>query len=258
MTAAIPAVAERAAAGRLATGATSVQQAKQTLTGKKDSAPSKTGPGNVPDRKDSRISPERTSSANRDYGRGARPRRSPGPRTTARSMQPHVRVLVAEWLLAAILIAVTVPSEKGSKGYGQMMSTIMMRLTALTGLFFALTLIGTVQRAAKFAIWFGFIVDLGILYHATTSGSTKAIANVFKGQSIMTSSNGVTLASDFTSKDDPPQPTPYSPPGSGSGSNSGSGNSGSNSGTPGAYLNPNYPGGAGTTIPSAQIPGIPA
>lgn len=255
MTAAIPAVAERAAAGRLATGATSVQQAKQTLTGKKDSAPRKTGPGNVPDRKDSRISPERTSSANRDYGRGARPRRSPGPRTTARSMQPHVRVLVAEWLLAAILITVTVPAEKGGKGYPQMMTTIMMRLTALTGLFFALTLIGTVQRAAKFAIWFGFIVDLGILYHATTSGSTKAIANIFNGKSFLTS-GGVTLASDFTSKDTPPQPTPYSAPNSNS--NSGSGNNGGDTQSPGAYLNPNYPGGAGTTIPGAQIPGLPA
>jgi hypothetical protein len=140
-----------------------------------------------------------------------------------------------------------------------MMSTIMIRLTALTALFFSLTLIGTVQRAAKFAIWFGFIVDLGILYHATTSGSTKAIANIFSGKPILSSgTGGVTLAADFTSKDTPPQPTPYSAPNS---SNSGSGSGGDNGSgaqSPGAYLNPNYPGGAGTTIPGGQIPGLSA
>jgi hypothetical protein len=188
-------------------------------------------------------------------------------------MQPSVRILVVEWVLAAILITVTVPSEKGGKGYSEMMSTMMLRLSGLTGIFFALALIGTSQRAAKFSIYFGFIIDLGILYHAATSGSGTALSGIFTGKSILSSgegSGGVVLAADFQDKSEPPQPSPFggAPVVGTIGASGGSGSFGSaplggssggmSNGSGGAQLSPNYPGGPGSTIPTPGIPGIPA
>lgn len=184
------------------------------------------------------------------YGRGASPRRS-GPGST-RAMQPHARVLVAEWVLGVVLIVATVPAEKGPKGYPEMVSTIMLRLSALTGIFFALSLIGTAERVARFAMWFGLIVDLGIIFHATTTGSTKSITNVFSGKPLM--NGGVTLAGDFTSKDDPPQPTPFGSPGGSSGTSPANPGTSSGSGSGPASLSPNYPGGSSGTIPTPGVP----
>lgn len=256
MTAAIPA-AERVVAGRLAgpnANSGAVTQAKKTLTGKQESAPrKKTGPASVPDRGSRTSTATPTSSGTfGGYGRGARTPRRSSPRTSGRPMQPHVRVLVAEWMLAVILIVVTVPSEKGGKGYANMMTTLMLRLSGLTGIFFALSLIGTAQRAARFSIWFGFIIDLGILYHAASNRSGGTLAAIFTGKPILSESGGVTLAADFVDKSAPPQPTPFasspSAPSSGTGASTSSGGTGAN-------LSPNYPGAPGSTIPT---PGIPA
>lgn len=253
MTAAIPVAAERVAAGRVAGAASNagaVKQAKKSLTGS-DSASRKRAQDRVPARDDSRVSTARTSSVPGGHGGGARTRRR-GP-TSSRPLQPHVRVLVAEWLLAVILIAITVPSEKGSKGYPVMMGTIMLRLSALTGIFFALSLIGTAQRAARFAIWFGFLIDLGIIYHATTSGSTKALTAVFTGDSILSANSGTTLAADFQDATPPPQPTPF---GGNAAMPEGTPNPGGTGGSGGAELSPNYPGGSTGTIPTPGIPGV--
>lgn len=257
MTAAIPVAAERVAAGRVAGAAGNagaVSQAKKTLTGKNGSSANRQRESAPPERDNSRASTSGTSSPSSGHGRGARPRRS-GPRS-ARPMQPHVRVLVVEWLLAVILITVTVPSEKGGKGYPDMMATMMLRLSAATGIFFALSLIGTAQRAAKFAMWFGFIVDLGIIYHASTQRSGKALSALFTGQSILSDSGGATLAADFTDKSAPPQPTPFGGPAP-TGPAGGSVNTspGTSSGGGGAQLSPNYPGGPGSTIPTPGVPG---
>lgn len=244
MTAAIPVTAEKVASGRLASTAVgnsgSVQQAKKTLTGTsgtKHPKP-KSGPDSIPAKKGSRVSTPKTSSnSGSGHGRGAGPLRRTSPSKSGRAMQPHVRILVAEWVLAVLLIGVTVPSERGGKGYADMMGTMMLRLTGLTGIFFALSLIGTVQRAARFAIWFGFLIDLGIIYHATTSGSSKALASIFTGKSVLSTSGGATLAADFHDTSTPPQPTPY---GGGVGaSSSGTGGASANSG--GASFSPGSP-----------------
>lgn len=140
-------------------------------------------------------------------------------------------------MLAAVLIAVTVPAEKSGKSYADMMASLIMRLTGLTGIFFALSLVGTVERAAKFTIWFGFIIDLGIIYHATTSGSTKALASIFTGKSILP--GGQVLSADFSTPS-PSAPAPYTGGSGGSASTGGSGGAPSAGGT-GAAFSPGSP-----------------
>lgn len=77
------------------------------------------------------------------------------------------------------------------------MTTIMIRLSGLTGAFFALSLASEIPPARRFTMWFGLLIDLGIIYHASNTGAIKKIANVFGGKSIEPSS-GTTLASDYT------------------------------------------------------------
>jgi len=132
------------------------------------------------------------------HGRSGTGRRTKAPRSSAGT--PKIGVLIAEWLLAVVLIVVTVPMSGSTKGYQATITSIMMRLTGLTGIFFALALIGTSQKAARFPVWFGLIIDLGIIYHASASGGLKGTVALFSGQSITggTGQGGVQLAADFT------------------------------------------------------------
>src|SRR5215471_7924525 len=65
-------------------------------------------------------------------GRSGTGRRTKAPRASAGT--PKIGVLVAEWLLAVVLIVVTVPISGSTKGYQATITSIMMRLTGLTGI----------------------------------------------------------------------------------------------------------------------------
>jgi hypothetical protein len=212
MTAALVGGAEKSAATKAASGGAgkakvaqresgSVRDARTKLTGSPAPARGRLAPEKSPkvpekpeSKKDSRAGSERKRKTRGDGAAGgrSRTRRSPGS-------QPKIGVLIAEWLLALVLISVTVPMSGSSKGYQQTITSIMLRLTGLTGIFFALALIGTSQKAARFTIWFGLLIDLGIIYHASTSGALKATTAIFQGQSISGSTGGAQLAADFKS-----------------------------------------------------------
>lgn len=152
-------------------------------------------------------------SDNPSSGRGYR-RVSNSPRTRGmarnrraprHSPNPRVGALMAEWLFGVVVISVTVPLQGAQNGYGKTITDIMFRLTGLTGFFFVLALMGNSQRAARFVVWFGLLVDLGILFTATTSGTFNAMTAVFKGQPITNSGGGgVVPAADVTSNQEPP------------------------------------------------------
>lgn len=59
------------------------------------------------------------------------------------------------------------------------MTTLTLRLTGLSGIFFFLSLASSMQSMSKFAVWFGFIIDLGIIYHASAKGSLQTLSQIF-------------------------------------------------------------------------------
>lgn len=113
-------------------------------------------------------------------------RKSRGRNTTGRAHKKIVGkqgggVLLTEYL-AAVAIIVYATIVKGPKqGYQVVMSELVIRLTALTMIFFVLFLMaGT--KLGKAAGWFGLLVDLGVLFTATQDGAIKQLASVVQGQ----------------------------------------------------------------------------
>lgn len=142
----------------------------------------------------------RVSNSSRTRGMARNHRRAP-----RHSPNPKVGALMAEWLFGVVVISVTVPLQGAQNGYGKAITDVMFRLTGLTGFFFVLALLGNSARASRFVVWFGLLVDLGILFTATTSGTFNAMTAVFKGEPITNSSGGgVIPAADVTSNQEPP------------------------------------------------------
>jgi hypothetical protein len=72
------------------------------------------------------------------------------------------------------------------------MSELIVRLTALTAIFFVLFLLaGT--KAGKAAMWFGLLVDLGIVFTATTQNVFADLASAVQGKPITDPSTGEAL-----------------------------------------------------------------
>jgi hypothetical protein len=83
------------------------------------------------------------------------------------------------------------------------MSELLLRLTALTMVFFVLFLLaGT--KGGKAAVWFGLLVDFGILFTAATENVLADTASVISGQPVGT--NSTTLAASGGSLDQPEPP----------------------------------------------------
>lgn len=109
----------------------------------------------------------------------------------------NVGKLVGEWLLGVLLISVTVPLQAGSNGYQKVMTSVMYRLTALTAVFFVLAIMSS-GKAGKAAVYFGLIVDLGILFNAVRNGTVGNLGKVFAGTALTGTSGGTTPAADIT------------------------------------------------------------
>lgn len=80
------------------------------------------------------------------------------------------------------------------------MSKVLIRLTALTSLFFVLFLMSGSKRGGQFAIWFGLLVDLGIVFTAARGQAFTTLADEISGKG-----TGITLDA-ATSKLDTPHP----------------------------------------------------
>lgn len=88
--------------------------------------------------------------------------------------------LLAEYIGGVVIIFLGTLILGGSKGYVQAMGQLMLRLTALTTVFFVLFLMsGT--KGGKAAVWFGLLVDLGILFTAASQGATTQLIAVIQG-----------------------------------------------------------------------------
>lgn len=90
----------------------------------------------------------------------------------------YTQTLVVEYLAAAVLIMVGV--VVGTDSYVKKMSHALVRLTALTGVFFVLALMATGEKSGKFAASFGLLIDIAVLFDQAHNGNLKGIKDSLK------------------------------------------------------------------------------
>lgn len=101
---------------------------------------------------------------------------------------PASGALFAEYFAGAFIISMELFTKSATAGYTTTMSRILIRLTALTSLFFVLFLMTGSKRGGQFAIWFGLLVDLGIVFTAARGQSFTTLADEISGKG-----TGITL-----------------------------------------------------------------
>lgn len=114
---------------------------------------------------------------------------------------PASGALFAEYFGGALVIATGLFTKGPSKGYLDTMAEIMMRLTALTAVFFVLFLMTGSKRGGQAAIWLGLIVDLGIVFTAARGQHFTTLASEIAGQG-----SGVELTAMHDALKVPPTP----------------------------------------------------
>lgn len=118
----------------------------------------------------------------------------------------HVGTLAAEYVGGVIIICIAVPLKAGSDGYQKTMVSTIYRVSALTLLFFVLALMANNPKSGKVASLFGALVDLGIVFVATTDHTFQTLGNALSGKPVDDSS------ADTHSAEPPsgaPQPAQY-------------------------------------------------
>lgn len=100
----------------------------------------------------------------------------------ARLEGPASGALFAEYFGGALIIATGLFTKGPSKGYLDTMAEIMMRLTALTMVFFVLFLMTGSKRGGQAAIWLGLIIDLGIIFTAARGQHFTTLASEVSGK----------------------------------------------------------------------------
>lgn len=146
--------------------------------------------------------------------RGARKPRSPASSRTGRTARatgryagnragkfgiakldsPASGALFAEYFAGALIISLDLFTKSATAGYLGTMSKIMMRLTALTAVFFVLFLMTGSQRGGQAAIWFGLLVDLGIIFTAARSQTFTTLSDMIAGKGTGVTLDAVTTA----------------------------------------------------------------
>jgi len=119
---------------------------------------------------------------------------------------PASGALFAEYFGGAFIITIELFTKAPTEGYSTVMSRVLIRLTALTSLFFVLFLLSGSKRGGQFAIWFGLLVDLGIVFNAARSQTFSTLSDEISGQG-----TGISLDS-VTSSLDVPHPQQMSLP----------------------------------------------
>lgn len=125
-------------------------------------------------------------------GQGAAPPRRPGGGAVARKRgrsaykslagRASGGTLLAEYFVGVLILCIGGLTKGPTAGYTDAMSELLLRLTALTGVFFVLFLMTGSEQGGKAAAWMGLLVDLGILYTATKANTITAISAVMRGQ----------------------------------------------------------------------------
>lgn len=110
--------------------------------------------------------------------------------------------LLAEYIGGVVIICLGTLTRGPSQGYTNVMSELMLRLTALTTVFFILFLLAG-SKAGKSAVWFGLLIDLGILFTAATENVLSDTASLISNTSV---GGGSTLLASGGNLDQPEPP----------------------------------------------------
>ena len=94
-------------------------------------------------------------------------------------MRPKTRMLAAEFI-AAIVIA-TIFLFVNDKSYHEKMSRFFVQVTGITGIFFFLALMGNSEKAGKWVIPFGLLIDLSMIAFLMKSGGGNVITKSLGG-----------------------------------------------------------------------------
>jgi hypothetical protein len=116
--------------------------------------------------------------------------------------------LVAEFMGAALIIVLALFTETATKGYAATISKVMMRLTALTMVFFVLFLLQGSKRGAQAAIWLGLLIVIGVIFTAAQEKvfTTTADEVSGKGTGVTLTSKGRLADGSGSGLDVPPEP----------------------------------------------------
>ena len=85
--------------------------------------------------------------------------------------------LIAEWLIACVLIIVSV--FDGTNEYLDAMHDALMRLLAVSAVYFCLALLMRGKGTSKVAVAFGGIIDLALVLNLGKKGTFDSIAKMF-------------------------------------------------------------------------------
>jgi hypothetical protein len=109
--------------------------------------------------------------------------------------------LFAEYFAAVVIIILDLFTQGPAKGYTTTMAKVMIRLTALTAVFFVLFLMTGSKRGGQAAIWIGLIIDLGVVFTAARAQTLATASDEISG-----TGSGITLDASNTALTAPPVP----------------------------------------------------
>lgn len=117
-----------------------------------------------------------------------------GPRVDHRTSSAgnHAPVILAEYILAMLIIVIKTITDTAKTNYQSAMALAMLQASALTGVFFVLFLLASGKRASKVSAWFGALVDLGVLFTAVNAGAITDFTSLVQGHGLP---SGVTTLS---------------------------------------------------------------
>lgn len=90
-------------------------------------------------------------------------------------MRPKTRMLAAEFIGAIVIAIIMLFLQDGEKNYHQRMSRFFVQMTGITGIFFVLSLVSSSQKAARYAVPFGLLIDVSMLIYLFKQGGGKVI-----------------------------------------------------------------------------------
>lgn len=151
------------------------------------SAPRRTSPRpgpSSPGASTPRSTPRKTAASSPSlFGRAKRGAEGGAKTLVTGGNRRYSLVIAVEWLVCVVLIALSgagVGSDQDAPAFSDP-AIALVRLTAVSLLFFLLALLSAGERIGKLAAAFGGLVTLGVAFNAV--GEWTAIANVFGGGS---------------------------------------------------------------------------
>ena len=98
----------------------------------------------------------------------------------------HAPVLVAEFIVALLIIGITATTSNAKSTYHEAAATAMLQGSAVCVVFFLLFLLAAGKRGSEAAAWFGALIDLGILFNAVNQSAIANFALLVQGQGLPT------------------------------------------------------------------------